>query len=262
MSSTKKSNFADSIRSKFNSLGAVQEAAVEKDVTEAAVENEKKAVAVEPVKTEETPAPEPKEETVVPAEEPKKEETETKTEPEKANDINFFDDAIAPNTEGFAVIKVRKTGNIIAVNLEKREEEEAILKLLENNTTALKKKKVDYAYLPKESLKIFRQEWEEKKLTIVSFPEGLSCVVKLDDTVKEAETAKTASDIDERLKEEGFLRDIEQLGEPRRTSTVLPDDLIQYCSRRASTFKIYRGPQRWLITNLLYADREKHPELK
>lgn len=178
---------------------------------------------------------------------------------EKSKD-ELYEEAVKPYA-GFAVIKSRKTKKITAIGLKKNEDESYISTLIEKHTDALKDKNIDYAYLSKESLNIFRLEWEEGRLTIIPLEEGLSFAVKLDETVKKEKPVAVDDDIEARLAAEGFVRDVDQLGECRKTSTFIPDDLLIYCSKRASSFRVFRGQQKWVICNLLARDRQAHPEL-
>lgn len=233
-------NFTDTIRSKMYRTEKVEETKEEKNVPAVETHEDK------------NPVTEPFE---LPVAEIKTDDVKEKTSEE------LFKEAIEPYV-GFSVIKSRKTNKITAIGLKKREDEGYIVSLIEKHSDALKDKSIDYAFLPKESLSIFFHDWEIKKMTVIPLEEGLSFAVKLDETVKKEKPLSEDASIDERLAAEGFVRDVDQLGECRKTSTFIPDDLLIYCSKRASSFKIFRGQQKWVICNLLARDRDSHPELR
>ena len=271
-------NFLEGIRAGFNNLGMSEETA---DTMQKAADDMINPVVQEPENTHPEENPEKteqlekheeaeKESSAVQAEKkgesvpaPVEEPAETAAESEKpeenteAVDKNLFDEAVQ-DYEGFGVIKNRKTGKLTAIGLKKAEDEKYITALLKDKA-AIKDKFVDYAYLSKESLAIFRYEYESNRMAIESLDKGLITVVGLDEQVKaDNEHYDKYEDIDAKLERAGFLRDIDQLGEPRKTSTYLPDEYIQYCSKRASEFKIYKGPVRWVLTNLLRKDILEH----
>lgn len=233
-------NFTDTIRSKMYRNEKTEETKEEKNVPSPETHEDKNPIT---------------EQFDLPVAEMKNEEKTGKTLEE------LFHEAI-DSYIGFSVIKSRKTNKITAIGLKRKEDESYITSLIEKHSDAFRDKSIDYAYLPKESLSIFLHDWEVKKMAIIPLEEGLSFAVKLDETVKKEKPLNEDASIDERLAAEGFVRDVDQLGECRKTSTFIPDDLLIYCSKRASSFRIFRGQQKWVICNLLARDREAHPELK
>lgn len=232
-------NFTDTIRSKMYRNEKTEETKEEKNIPSTETHEDKNPIT---------------EQFNLPVAEMKNEEKTEKTLEE------LFHEAI-DSYIGFSVIKSRKTNKITAIGLKRKEDESYITSLIEKHSDALRDKSIDYAYLPKESLAIFLHDWEVKKMAIIPLEEGLSFAVKLDETVKKEKPLNEDASIDERLAAEGFVRDVDQLGECRKTSTFIPDDLLIYCSKRASSFRIFKGQQKWVICNLLAKDRAEHPEL-
>ena len=224
MANTKKS-FSDLIGASFNSIGALKD--------ETAVAEEPEVEQQSEIVDTSAPAA-----AGIPADELKPAE-------------KSFEDITSPYKEGFYIIRKRGDDDIIAVGLEKKlnEDEDYILKNIKS-TNAFKNEEIDYTLLPQNCIDIFRKEWARGELQVYNTKDGLDAIVNLD--------SKPVDDIDAMLKKEGFVRDIEQFGECRKTSVVLPVKFIRYCTKRGEGYKIWKGSGRWFLTNLVYKDISLH----
>lgn len=245
----KKVGYKEGLRASFNHIGGNNK---EEEIEEkTAVQEEEKTV-----------EPAPEKDSVVPKEEVKEEEPEKTTE-DLINEIKASIPAMpikktfseeVEEFESFYLIRSLITGKYLAVGLQSNEDRMVIEKMMSQHQGI---KEIRAGLIDKNSLGIFEPEWGSGKLEIKSLQQSFKKIVDLQTSIE-----KEKSEFNSTLDKEGFIMNIDELGEGQKLSTYLPEKLKQYCTVRANSLGVRKGEIKWLITNLVNKDKQNHPEIK